>query len=159
MGHQAESIPWTMRELDRLRLAIESRDYSTWEALAKGAYIHSRSANACRQAAYKYVPKPGKYYLRSEGHLIRKHGPPRPWLEIAGKAVYAQFNRQGRTRKEVADAVGVSPITLSNLMLGRRPIRIELYVAICEELELDPGTVMSQSIAKVKNRKGNETDR
>jgi transcriptional regulator with XRE-family HTH domain len=65
----------------------------------------------------------------------------RTQVEIFGATVEQFLRDRGRSKRWLADQIGVSPAYLSRLLSGHRPIRADLFFMIAAKLAVDPAAI------------------
>ena len=148
----SRSKPWTTKEIKALRQILEQHRYSRWSDIAR--QMPNRSAAACKQCAEKHLTPPDgrKYFLQRDGHLVRKHGPIKPWAAELSKTIRKAYAKSDLTKADIAKMTGASRLTFEHLIEGRRIPRMPIYVAFCEVLGVDAGIALSEAIRAAKGK-------
>ena len=152
LGNRVEP-DWTLGEIKQLASILDSYTFRSWGDVAKRQqrtrHGKNRTGAACKHAAVKFIPLPEgrRSHLRASNHLIRKYGPPNPWVPILGRIVTRGIIASGKSKSMIANEAGIARLTLDNLVQGRRAPRMPLYVAICDAAGIDAGKALATALA------------
>lgn len=72
------------------------------------------------------------------------------------KKIKSYLVEHGISQKELADALGMTPATISMILNGKLNLKIDRYCEICEYLGVEPGAFLSEASTE---KKQHESDR
>ena len=70
----------------------------------------------------------------------------------------AQKARTGKTNEELADAVGVSAVTVLRYLRGQRQIPIDVFGDLCKALDVSAADITATAFNKAQGNFNNEVD-
>ena len=70
----------------------------------------------------------------------------------------AQKARTGKTNEELADAVGVSAVTVLRYLRGQRQIPIDVFGDLCKALDVSTADITATAFNKAQGDLNNEVD-
>jgi len=70
---------------------------------------------------------------------------------VVGLLIKEARNKKKCTQKQLADSIGLSRTSLSNIEAGRQRISLETFAAICVALDVDIAALFTRVIQEVKN--------
>lgn len=70
----------------------------------------------------------------------------------------AQKARTGKTNEELADAVGVSAVTVLRYLRGQRQIPIDVFGDLCKALDVSAADITATAFNKAQANLNNEVD-